>query len=85
MCSSDLNSAQATGDRARRCGVVAFSACEARQEILDHDTVTIMHNDAMVQGLSERPFMDDVEHWGVLTIGTGLGNARFSNRRSNED
>ena len=39
-----------------------------------------MHNDAMVQGLSERPFMDDVEHWGVLTIGTGLGNARFTNR-----
>jgi hypothetical protein len=29
--------------------------------------------------------MDDVEHWGVLTIGTGLGNARFSNRRGNED
>ena len=26
-----------------------------------------------MQGLSERPFMDDVEHWGVLTIGTGLG------------
>jgi hypothetical protein len=44
-----------------------------------------MHNDAVVQGLSERPFMHDVEHWGVLTIGTGLGNARFSNRRGNED
>jgi hypothetical protein len=27
------------------------------------------------------PFMQDVEHWGVLTIGTGLGNARFTNRR----
>ena len=24
--------------------------------------------------------MQDVERWGVLTIGTGLGNARFSNR-----
>ena len=24
-------------------------------------------------------------YWGVLTIGTGLGNARFSNRRSNAD
>jgi hypothetical protein len=21
-----------------------------------------------------------VKHWGVLTIGTGLGNARFTNR-----
>jgi hypothetical protein len=25
--------------------------------------------------------MTDVGHWGVLTIGTGLGNARFTNRR----
>ena len=24
--------------------------------------------------------MTDVHHWGVLTIGTGLGNARFTNR-----
>ena len=39
-----------------------------------------MHNDAVVQGLSEVPFMRDVERWGVLTIGTGLGNARFTNR-----
>ena len=39
-----------------------------------------MHNDAVVQGLSEVPFMRDVKHWGVLTIGTGLGNARFTNR-----
>jgi hypothetical protein len=22
-----------------------------------------------------------VDHWGVLTIGNGLGNARFTNRR----
>ena len=39
-----------------------------------------MHNDAVVQGLSEVPFMQDVKRWGVLTIGTGLGNARFTNR-----
>jgi hypothetical protein len=44
-----------------------------------------MHNDAVVQGLSEIPFMQDVERWGVLTIGTGLGNARFTNRGSNAD
>jgi hypothetical protein len=25
--------------------------------------------------------MTDVERWGVLTIGTGLGNARFTNRK----
>jgi predicted NBD/HSP70 family sugar kinase len=42
--------------------------------------VVAMHNDAVVQGLSEMPFMQDVEHWAVLTIGTGLGNASFRNR-----
>ena len=47
----------------------------------DHDTAVLMHNDGVAQGLSEVPFMQDVEHWGVLTIGTGLGNARFTNRR----
>ena len=47
----------------------------------DHDTAVLMHNDGVVQGLSEVPFMQDVERWGVLTIGTGLGNARFTNRR----
>jgi predicted NBD/HSP70 family sugar kinase len=46
----------------------------------DHETMVVIHNDAVVQGLSEVPFMTDVEHWGVLTIGTGLGNARFTNR-----
>ncbi|HEY2876864.1 MAG TPA: ROK family protein, partial [Reyranella sp.] len=42
--------------------------------------LVVLHNDAVVQGLSEVPRMTDVEHWGVLTIGTGLGNARFTNR-----
>jgi hypothetical protein len=32
-----------------------------------------MHNDT-VQGLSEVPFMQDVDGWAVFTIGTGLGN-----------
>jgi hypothetical protein len=52
---------------------------EAIPTIGDHDTHVIMHNDAVVQGLSQVPFMSDVERWGVLTIGTGLGNARFTN------
>jgi predicted NBD/HSP70 family sugar kinase len=47
----------------------------------EHETAILLHNDAVVQGLSEVPRMTDVEHWGVLTIGTGLGNARFTNRR----
>jgi hypothetical protein len=45
-----------------------------------HEPVVVLHNDAVVQGLSEVPSMQDVQHWGVLTIGTGLGNARFTNR-----
>jgi predicted NBD/HSP70 family sugar kinase len=53
---------------------------EAIPTIGDHGTVVVMHNDAVVQGLSEVPFMQDVERWAILTIGTGLGNARFTNR-----
>jgi predicted NBD/HSP70 family sugar kinase len=49
-------------------------------EIDGHPTVVVVHNDAVVQGLSQTPWMQDVRHWGVLTIGTGLGNARFTNR-----
>jgi predicted NBD/HSP70 family sugar kinase len=51
----------------------------------DHDTAVLMHNDGVVQGLSEVPFMQDFERWGVLTIGTGLGNARFTNRKKEKD
>jgi hypothetical protein len=54
---------------------------EGIPEIGDHDTAVLMHNDGVAQGLSEVPFMQDFEHWGVLTIGTGLGNARFTNRK----
>jgi hypothetical protein len=50
-------------------------------QIGDHETVVVMHNDAVVQGLSEIPHMGDWQRWGILTIGTGLGNARFSARR----
>jgi ROK family len=57
------------------------SLMEGIPSIGDHDTAVLMHNDGVVQGLSEVPFMQDVERWGVLTIGTGLGNARFTNRR----
>lgn len=57
------------------------SLIEAIPVIGEHDTAVLMHNDGVVQGLSEVPFMQDFERWGVLTIGTGLGNARFTNRR----
>jgi predicted NBD/HSP70 family sugar kinase len=48
--------------------------------IAEHETLVVMHNDAVVQGLSEIPYMADFKRWGILTIGTGLGNARFSMR-----
>jgi predicted NBD/HSP70 family sugar kinase len=57
-----------------------LSLHEAIPTIGKHDTMVVLHNDAVVQGLSEVPFMTDVAHWGVLTIGTGLGNARYTNR-----
>jgi ROK family protein len=49
-----------------------------------HELFILVHNDAVVQGLSEVPNMADVDHWGVMTIGTGLGNARFTNRRDED-
>jgi hypothetical protein len=45
-----------------------------------HQAVVVMHNDAVVQGLSQRPWMTDVKRWGIITIGTGLGNACFTNK-----
>jgi predicted NBD/HSP70 family sugar kinase len=60
-----------------------FNLADALRErvpnIGEHQTAIVIHNDAVVQGLSQLPFMQDVAHWGVLTIGTGLGNARFTN------
>ncbi len=44
------------------------------------ETHVLLHNDAVIQGLSETPFTLDVKRWGVLTVGTGLGNASFTNR-----
>src|SRR5882724_8620974 len=45
------------------------------------DTSIVMHNDAVVQGLSEAPYMQDIDKWAAFTIGTGFGNALFTNRR----
>jgi hypothetical protein len=53
---------------------------EAIPKIGEHETMIVMHNDAVVQGLSQLPFLQDRKRWGVLTIGTGLGNARLTNR-----
>jgi predicted NBD/HSP70 family sugar kinase len=53
---------------------------EAIPRLGEHETVLVMHNDAVVQGLSEAPFMKDASPWAIFTIGTGLGNALFANR-----
>jgi ROK family protein len=53
---------------------------EAIPHLGENETLVIMHNDAVVQGLSEAPYMKDASKWGVFTIGTGLGNAVFRNR-----
>ncbi|HEX2526616.1 MAG TPA: hypothetical protein VHL31_10020 [Geminicoccus sp.] len=53
---------------------------EALPDIAGRRPHIVVHNDAVVQGLSEAHRMRDVRHWGALTVGTGLGNARFSNR-----
>ena len=53
---------------------------EIRKRVLAIDgvqPVVLMHNDAVVQGLSELPRMRGENAWGILTIGTGLGNAAF--------
>ncbi|KPF98791.1 glucokinase [Rhodopseudomonas sp. AAP120] len=60
------------------------SLVEGIPTIGDHDTAILMHNDGVAQGLSEVPFMQEFTRWGVLTIGTGLGNARFTNRKPKE-
>ncbi|WP_211259546.1 ROK family protein [Belnapia moabensis] len=52
----------------------------ALPEIGGQRPVVRLHNDAVVQGLSEALNMQEVERWGILTIGTGLGNAHFTNR-----
>jgi predicted NBD/HSP70 family sugar kinase len=54
---------------------------EAIPKIGESETFVVIHNDAVVQGLSELPRVLHRQHWGVLTIGTGFGNASFRARR----
>jgi hypothetical protein len=64
---------------------VPLRLCREIPRIGKRETRIVLHNDAVLQGLSEQPFMTDVRHWGVLTIGTGLGNAQFTNRKSKDE
>ncbi|WP_168990393.1 ROK family protein [Aureimonas flava] len=40
----------------------------------------LVHNDAVIQALSELPHLRDVDRWAAVTLGTGLGNCSFDNR-----
>ncbi len=42
--------------------------------------LVLVHNDAVIQALSDVPRMGDVERWAAVTLGTGLGNCSFRNR-----
>ena len=53
---------------------------EAVPSITGRPFQAVVHNDTVVQGLSEIPTRQDVKHWGMLTIGTGPGDACFTNR-----
>src|ERR1700716_2757219 len=61
------------------------SLVEAIPAIGSHDTAVLMPNDGVGQGRAEVTFMQDVDRWCVQTIGTGLGNARFTNRRKEKE
>ncbi|CAN7319125.1 ROK family protein [Polaromonas sp. LjRoot131] len=58
---------------------LAQHLCESLPKLGGRDIQVRLHNDAVVQGLSELPFMQGVKRWAVLTVGTGLGNASFVN------
>ncbi|WP_245156354.1 ROK family protein [Agrilutibacter solisilvae] len=54
-------------------------ALDARLDAIGGERASVvMHNDAVVQGLSERARMQGARRWAVLTIGTGLGNASYT-------
>jgi hypothetical protein len=58
---------------------LADALCKRLPQINGQATQVRLHNDAVVQGLSELPFMRGVKRWAVLTVGTGLGNASYVN------
>jgi hypothetical protein len=61
---------------------LAHELAKALPEINGEQPLILIHNDAVLQGLSQVPHMFDVKRWGILTIGTGLGNGRFTNLAS---
>ena len=58
---------------------LAAELAKALPAINGEPPMILIHNDAVLQGLSQVPHMLDAKRWGILTIGTGVGNARFTN------
>lgn len=57
-------------------------ALGARLDRIGGQPVQVMlHNDAVVQGVSALPPSRAARRWGVFTIGTGLGNASYTRLR----
>ncbi|WP_086066812.1 ROK family protein [Bordetella genomosp. 8] len=73
------------GDWAHRDFHLPRALCKRLPKIDGQQTQVMLHNDAVVQGLSQLPYVDDVRRWGVLTVGTGVGNARYTMRRRRAD
>jgi len=55
---------------------------KAIPELQGQTAYAVMHNDAVVQGLSQTPFLQGTKKWAAITIGTGLGNASYSNQHT---
>jgi predicted NBD/HSP70 family sugar kinase len=73
------------GDWAHRNFHLPAALCKRLPPIDGQETQVVLHNDAVVQGLSELPYLDDIRRWGVLTVGTGVGNACYTMRRRRTD
>jgi hypothetical protein len=67
------------GERHAHCCTLPQERGVSVKEPVVEPVLALMHNDAVVQGLSDLPSMAGVDHWAILTIGTGLGNATFAN------
>lgn len=50
------------------------------KRVAGREPLVLLHNDAVIQALSDVPRMKDVERWAAVTLGTGLGNCSFRDR-----
>jgi hypothetical protein len=53
--------------------------------VVNPRTLEIVIRRLCASGARRPSILRDTEHWGVFTIGTGLGNARFTNRKAADE